>query len=418
MNTLISGALLSAITLATVGAYPYVKGAPARLMVTHIPVGPTATGLTNSAPTKDPVEDIAKRLEEAPVVDVVFVLDTTGSMNGLIDTAREKIWSIASTMTSAQQSPDIRIGLVAYRDRGEDYVTQVVDLSDDIDSVYATLMDYEADGGGDGPESVNQALHDAINKMSWSQNRQAYQTVFLVGDAEPHMDYSNDIQYPEILAQAKRKNIVVNAIQCGNETATTQHWQKIAGIGGGRYFQVEQAGGAIAVATPFDEAIATLSAKLDDTRLYFGSMEDKARMHEKELATGKLNTESSITSRARRGVFNSTTSGRKNRLGDNELVEAVTSGSVSLEDLEQDALPKSLQTMKPEEQREEIASIAKQRMELESRITDLANERSLYLMEKVAATGDTEDSLDQQLYDTVREQAAKTGLEYKNGPAY
>ena len=85
---------------------------------------------------------------QRPQIDVVFVLDTTGSMGGLIQAAKEKIWSIASTMASAQPAPGIRIGLVAYRDRGDDYVTKVVDLSSDLDSVYAKLMDFAANGGG------------------------------------------------------------------------------------------------------------------------------------------------------------------------------------------------------------------------------------------------------------------------------
>jgi hypothetical protein len=85
-------------------------------------------------------------------------------MGGLIQAAKEKIWSIASTMAAAQPAPQIRMGLVAYRDRGDDYVTRVVDLTADLDSVYAALMQFEAGGGGDGPESVNQALADALDK--------------------------------------------------------------------------------------------------------------------------------------------------------------------------------------------------------------------------------------------------------------
>ena len=69
-------------------------------------------------------------------------------------------------MASAQQTPQIRIGLVAYRDRGDSYVTKVVDLSVDLDSIYATLMDFEADGGGDTPESVNKALYDAAHSTT------------------------------------------------------------------------------------------------------------------------------------------------------------------------------------------------------------------------------------------------------------
>ena len=97
-------------------------------------------------------------------VEVVFVLDTTGSMGGLIAAAKEKIWSIASTLAQAKQAPEISMGLVAYRDRGDAYVTQVVDLIKDLDSMYAKLMQFRADGGGDSPESVNQALDDAINQ--------------------------------------------------------------------------------------------------------------------------------------------------------------------------------------------------------------------------------------------------------------
>src|SRR5690606_8347131 len=124
----------------------------------------------------------------APKVDAVFVLDTTGSMSGMIDAAKEKIWSIATTMAQAQPTPEIRMGLVAYRDRGDAYVTQVVDLGADLDSLYATLMDFSAEGGGDGPESVNRALYDAVHEMSWSQDTSSYRVVFLVGDAPPHMD--------------------------------------------------------------------------------------------------------------------------------------------------------------------------------------------------------------------------------------
>src|SRR5512134_1107372 len=144
-------------------------------------------------PAVDPTSNNRSR------IDVVFVLDTTGSMGGLIQAAKEKIWSIATTLAAAQPAPEIRMGLVAYRDRGDAYVTRVVDLSSDLDSVYATLMDFQADGGGDGPESVNRALHDAIHQVSWSQQAGTYKVVFLVGDAPPHMDYQDDVKYPDTL---------------------------------------------------------------------------------------------------------------------------------------------------------------------------------------------------------------------------
>jgi Mg-chelatase subunit ChlD len=354
-----------------------------------------------------------------PRIDVVFALDTTGSMGGLIQAAKEKIWSIATTMASAQPAPVIRMGLVAYRDRGDAYVTRVVDLSDDLDSLYATLMDFQAGGGGDGPESVNQALHVAVHDISWSQDPQAYKVLFLVGDAPPHMDYPDDIKYPQSLAAAREKGIVVNAIQCGADSQTTGEWQQIARLGQGGYFQVEQGGGAVAIATPFDEKLATLSEKLDDTRLYYGDAAEKKQQQLKLAATGKLHAAASVESRARRAAFNASKSGAANFLGEGELVDDVASGRVELSRIDRDKLPEPMQAMAPAEQKALITETAQQRDELKRQISELAGQRADYLKKKVAERGGARDSLDDKIYRAVRAQAGKAGLNYAaDAPAY
>ena len=105
-----------------------------------------------------------------PRIEVAFVLDTTGSMSGLIDGAKRKIWQVANQLASGKPTPEIRMALVGYRDRGDVYVTRVRDLTADLDAIYAELQAFQADGGGDGPESVNQALHEARTKLSWSRD--------------------------------------------------------------------------------------------------------------------------------------------------------------------------------------------------------------------------------------------------------
>ncbi len=396
MKSKLLGIALFGLTLGTVVYYP-------QLMAKNIEIDP-------------PIQHHIVA-NENPKVDVVFVLDTTGSMGGLIQTAKEKIWSIATTMASAQQTPEIRIGLVAYRDRGDSYVTKVVDLSDDLDSVYATLMDFEAQGGGDTPESVNKALYDAVHEMSWSEQDQAYQVIFLVGDAPPHMDY-NEIRYPEIVATAEQKGIVINTIQCGSIPSAIEPWTQIASLGHGNFFQVDQAGGAVAYTTPFDEDIAKLSAKLDDTRLYYGTEEVKTKMRDKVAATEKLHEGASYASRARRGVFNASEGGRTNLLGENELVAAVASGAVDLNKLEEDALPEALKPMAPAAQEAFVAELAEERADLQRQIRKLSEDRDGYLAKKVDEAGGLKDSLDQKLYDAVKEQAGKAGLEYEDGPTY
>jgi len=292
-----------------------------------------------------------------------------------------------------------------------------VDLSDDLDSVYATLMDFAADGGGDTPESVNKALSDAVHQMSWTEQDQAYKVIFLVGDAPPHMDY-NEVQYPEIVASALEKGIVVNTIQCGDIVTAVAPWTQIASLGHGNFFQVEQSGGAVAYTTPYDEDIANLSAKLDDTRLYYGTDEEKEKMRDKVAATDKLHDGASFASRARRGVFNASAGGRTNLLGENELVDAISSGAVDLNDIEEDALPESVAVMAPAEQAEYVAELAFERAELTRQIQELSQDRDGFLAKKVEEAGGMKDSLDQMLYDTVKDQAGKAGLEYEDGPAY
>ncbi|MEE8308479.1 MAG: vWA domain-containing protein [Gammaproteobacteria bacterium] len=398
------GITLFAVTLATVLLYPSVRSSAVLVR----PVPPVQSIL----PPLQPV------VNQKPVVEVVFVLDTTGSMSGLIQTAKEKIWSIASTMAQAKPSPEIRIGLVAYRDRGDQYVTRSIDLSDDLDSMYGKLMDFVADGGGDGPESVNAALNDAVNKMSWSTNRNAYQVIFLIGDAPPHMDYGNEPQYPAIIAAANQRGIVVNTIQSGNLGVTVAPWQQMARLGNGRYFQVEQAGGALAMATPFDSDLARLSEALDDTRLYFGSREEKAAMESKTKAAKKLHGLASTASRARRAAFNASKSGEKNFLGTNELVEAVVSGEVDLDKMEPESLPASLQAVAPEARQEVVEETAAKRRVLQSQIKQLSGKRDAFLADEAAATEGAAESLDHQIYDTVRSQAGRVGLDYEDGPAY
>jgi hypothetical protein len=279
-------------------------------------------------------------------------------------------------------------------------------------------MDFQAGGGGDTPESVNRALHDAVHNISWSQDPQAYQVVFLVGDAPPHMDYADEASYPEIVKAAAARGIVINTIQCGNMPVTAEPWTQIASLGHGKFFQVEQAGGAVAMTTPYDAELATLSARLDDTRLYFGSEEEKEAMAGKVAATDKLHESASVESRARRAAFNMSAGGRTNLLGKNDLVDAVASGDIKLEELDEEELPAALKPMAQEEQVAYLEDIAQERSQLKRQMRELAEDRDGYIAKKAKEAGGYKDSLDQKIYEAVAEQAGAVGLEYEEGPDY
>lgn len=217
-----------------------------------------------------------------PRIEVVFVLDTTGSMSGLIHAAQEKIWAITSTLCQAEPAPEIGIGLVGYRDRGDQYITRVTALSNDLDRVYADLMEFKAAGGGDGPESVNQALYEAVTGIDWSTDHSTYRVIFLVGDYPPHMDYQNDLRYPETCLLAAKKGIIINTIQCGGHGSTTPIWEEIAALAGGAFFRVGQSGSAVLTSTPYDEKLACLARELDATRVFYGDASVRAAQEERK----------------------------------------------------------------------------------------------------------------------------------------
>src|SRR5262245_5961740 len=186
-----------------------------------------AAGLSHSSAA--PLE----RKDNKPQVEVVFCLDTTGSMGGLIEGAKQKIWSIVNQIASGRPIPEIKVGLLAYRDRGDVYITKLFELTADLDEVHKNLREFKADGGGDIPESVNQALNESVVKFKWSKDKETLRIIFLVGDAPPHMDYKDDVKYSETCKIAVDQGIIINTVLCGNDAEAKKHWLAICEKAGG-----------------------------------------------------------------------------------------------------------------------------------------------------------------------------------------
>ncbi len=197
---------------------------------------------------------------DTSLTEIVFCLDATGSMSGLIGTAKEKIWSIVTELVQdTSTNTQVKLGMVFYRDRGDRFVTKHIQLTEDIDSVYHELLMIQAEGGGDTPESVNQGLYEAITQNPWSTNRNVYKAIFVVGDCPPHMDYQDDVKYTESCVLAAEKGIVINTIKLGNtcKKAIT-HFKKMAECSNGNFLQLSQHAQDIVIATPFDDEIYRL----------------------------------------------------------------------------------------------------------------------------------------------------------------
>jgi hypothetical protein len=308
-----------------------------------------------------------------PQVEVVFALDTTSSMSGLIEGAKRKIWSIASFISKGQPSPDLRVGLVAYRDIGDAYVTRVFDLDGDLDRVYRHLRQFQAEGGGDSPEHVARGLHDAVNKMSWAsvKDQDVLRLIYLVGDAPAHTDYDDGYDMIKATRAAAAKGIQVHAIRCGDDPSTADQWRKIAMVGKGQFLTIGQDGGMRDDHSPFDAELARLHDAVSDTVVAYGSKGREASASVKEAADAPLAVKA-----ARAGFL-----AKRHAAvgGEGDLVEGVASGRVAMDKLNAAELPAELRAMKPAEQKAKISQLAEDRKNMQARIEDLSRKRDDYL---------------------------------------
>jgi hypothetical protein len=343
-----------------------------------------------------------------PAVEVAFVLDTTGSMASLIEGAKRKIWSIATTIVEENPGADIRMGLVAYRDIGDEYVTQRIELTADIQDLYARLLELKARGGGDWPESVNEALHEGITKLSWTQGPEVSRIVFVVGDAPPHMDYAQDVKYPQVLKIARERDIVVNAVQAGEARDTMRVWREIAQMGGGEYIPIPQDGGKLVVIeTPFDIEIIELQEKLNGTVIPYGPRYKRSGVEQKTRQITGLAAAAPSSAADMAGYLNKRAKAKPGEAitGDGDLVADVAAGRQTLSAVREEELPDTLRAMPPASRQAVVTKQATERKTLNDRMTDLVRKRDAFIAERQKAQPvRTADSFDRAVQSTLRAQ--------------
>ena len=325
----------------------------------------------------------------------------------------------------------------SYRDRTDTYVTQVTDLTADLDKIHQKLFELSADGGGDGPESVNAALHDAVNKISWSpKGEKVYRVVFLVGDAPPHMDYQDDVKYLDTCKAAVLKDIVINTIRCGSDSQTETTWKEIASRAEGRYTSIAQSGGVQVVSTPEDARLAELSGKLMTSGVYYGSKE------EREMVQASLNRAESESKKAKESMDSSALAmeadkaefrgkmagaaaapsasaemsgmGMGSHVGRADLLALYQKeGDAGLAKIKDTDWPDDMKKLSATERVDFIKRKIAERQELEKQIEDASKKRSEFLREQQKKSGSGDAGFDAVVLDMLREQGAKRGIEYK-----
>ena len=337
-------------------------------------------------------------------VDLVIALDVSGSMEGLIDSAKQRLWDITNELAQARPVPALRVAILSYGrpSYGEQsgYVRVDLPFTADLDAVNATLFAFQTDGGD---EYVARAIQTSLDKLQWSQRPDALQVVFVAGNESAEQDPQLTLE--RATGAAAHRGIVVNAIFCGSDSdAAARGWQRVAASTNGLYASIDQNAAAVAnVATPFDARLAALNDELNSTYIAFGNAGESGRAN--QVAQDSNAATMSPAAAASRTVAKAGALYRSEW----DLVDAVQSGK-ALADIPAAELPAEMQAMEPEKREAYVRETTERRQDMQRQIGELAAERSRYIAEQKsdgAAAG-----LDAAILEGIREVAATKGFSF------
>ena len=341
-------------------------------------------------------------------IDVVICLDVSGSMNGLIDSAKVKLWDIVNDLGKVKPTPNLRVGLYSYghntypANRG--WVRKDVDLTTDLDLVYKKLNALTINGG---EEYVARVTRDAIVEQKWSSQKKALKLIFVCGN-EP-ADQDKQVHLKDVSQLALKHDIIINTIYCGPAAhPEAQGWRDYARMCEGRFTNIDMNRGTVAVVTPQDKKLAELSARLNTTYVPYGRVELRKEKALNQTAQDANAAKGGSGVAAARAV--SKGSGLY-RNADWDLVDKLKEANFDITKIPEDQLCDELKKMKPAERVQYVKDKLTRREAIQKEIAEISKKRTEYIraeMKKTAKKGDR--ALDEAIRGTVRDQAAKKGI--------
>jgi len=340
---------------------------------------------------------------ETRAVDVVICLDTSGSMKDLLDSTRARIWDVVNELAKMKPTPELRVGLLSFgtdqATEREGWIVQHLDLTEELDSVYAELMSL-AIGGSE--EYVGRVLNKALDGMSWSRNRDALRVIFLAGNESADQGVESD-DFRVAVRAARKRGIIVNALYAGNrEQGVVERWHEVAKGGEGNFSAIDPSSGTIQIATPQDARLLQLNALLNTTYMPYGprGRDGLANQVAQDGNASRLGVES-CSSRivAKGGALYTNASW--------DLVDATLTEGFDWNALPLAELPKELQSMTREQQVASVEAMRKQRESIQTEIQRVSAERETFIRNALAADA---TGLGSAMRQAIREQAMAKGF--------
>ena len=351
-------------------------------------------------------QQITVSSSQKPKIQIAILLDSSNSMDGLIDQTRSQIWQIINSLTNVQknsQTPELEIALYHYgNDRlpaQEGFIGLLTSFTVDLDLVSEYLFSIETDGG---QEYAGWVIGSAMKQLNWSKNKDDFRAIFIAGN-EPFNQGSVDFR--ETVREALSQDVLVNTIYCGSvESRERNLWREGAYLAGGSHFNIDQNYKATFIESPYDREIAELNVKLNETYIPYGESGTRGMMRQQEQ---DLNSGQQIVTRGYSKVSNY----YKNAAWD--LVDALDEGVVRLEDLREEILPEIMQGMTLAEKYEYLAAKRTERKRLQVKIRELYQLRDEYIEQQRAELNQQPNTLNSVMIEALRKQLAAKGFELR-----
>ncbi|WP_421801137.1 vWA domain-containing protein [Flagellimonas sp.] len=351
------------------------------------------TTLTTPYASKKPAEQYVK---------IALLLDTSNSMDGLINQAKAQLWDIVNEFTHAKCGTNVRPSLqIALYEYGNDnlssqegYIRQVLGFSNDLDEISEKLFSLTTNGG---EEYCGQVIHTSLKQLDWGKNADDLKMIFIAGN-EPFTQ--GKLNYKDAAINAQEKDVIVNTIFCGNyEQGISTMWKNGAKLTGGEYMAIDHNRQVVHISTPYDDIIIQLNSKLNNTYISYGSIGRQKKELQSMQDANAAELEEVVA--VKRAVSKSS---RLYKNSQWDLVDAAEDDESIISELKEKELPEELQGKSKSEIKAYINEKKTERQEIQKKIQELNAKREVYIAEhKKEEIGELENAM----LSAIKAQASK-----------
>jgi len=367
---------------------------------------PYTTLIKSPEPLKQPVKNSSSQKIQAAIL-----LDVSNSMDGLIEQAKAQLWNMVSVMGKVKCNdnypPSIEIALYEYgrsnNDEKQGYIKQISAFTTDLDQLSRNLFSLTTYGGD---EFCGHVIHTSLNELKWDADSSTYKVIFIAGNED---FLQGNVLWTTACAEARKKNVVVNTIYCGDRMqGIREHWNLNSECGNGSFTNINQDAKMEEIPTPYDTTLIVLNTKLNATYIGYGQARDEkiamqAEMDRSNMLAGKAAGLKRIAVKGQANLYNN---------AGWDLVDAVRADSTLIKKIDYKELPANLKDKSRAQLQLFVTEKSVERIEIQKEIARVSVQRDAYIVEeKKNRAGNKESTLETEIEKIIREQVKRYNMQ-------